>query len=559
MEQRRLRHPVPARVPGAAPALDSQERAPETPPRRRWSWRRTLAWVGLGLVGLAGLLVVAAFFIDEPLRAYMERELNKSVKGYTFRIDTLDFHPHTLSLDLQGVTLIQNSQPDPPVARLDRWSASLEWRALLSGRLVSSHAFERPVLHITRTQAKQEVQDQVPVEKRGWQDAVLKVYPFKINELEIKDGELTYRDDASPSRPLRLRQVNVQATNIRNVRSKDREYPSEVHIEGVLFDTGTLRIDGEADFLAEPHVGIKGTVHLGTTPLEYLLPLTGRQNVQLRGGTIAADGSVEYGPRVKDIRLKNLLLDNMRADYVHSQRTEAKEAKTAKQATEAAAELNDKQELLLKIEHARVKNSDLGYVNEGADPAFRVFLTQTNLELTNFSNQFREGPAELALTGKFMGTGRSEITGTFRAERPTPDFSLSVQIKEAQLKSLNNILRAYGDVDVAKGVFSFYSEASVKQGRVEGYFKPLFKDVQVYNEAQDREKGIFKKMYESIVGGLVTLLENAPRDEVATKVHISGPVGTANTDTLEAVVGLVRNAFFQAILPGLDRELGRKR
>lgn len=557
MEQRRLRHPSPLREP--APTEDRPERAPATPPRRRWSWRRLFAWLGAGLASLVAILIVAAFFIDEPLRAYMERELNRTVTGYTFRIDKLDFHPQTLSLDLEGVTLIQNSQPDPPVARLDRWSASLEWKALLSGRLVSSHEFERPVLHITRTQAKKEVQDRVPVEKRGWQDAVLKVYPFKINELEIQDGELTYRDEASPSRPLRLRQVNVRAANIRNVRSKDREYPSEVHIEGVLFDAGTLRIDGNADFLAEPHVGIKGTVHLGTTPLEYLLPLTGRQNVQLRGGTIAADGSVEYGPRVKDIRLKNLRLENMRADYVHSRRTEAQETKTARQAADAAAKLNDKQELLLKIEHATVKDSDLGYVNEGTDPAFRVFLTQTNLELTNFSNQFREGPAELVLTGKFMGTGRSEIKGTFRAERPTPDFSLSVQIKEAQLKSLNNILRAYGDIDVAQGVFSFYAETSVKRGRVEGYFKPLFKDVEVYNEAQDREKGFFRQVYENIVGGLVTLLKNAPRDEVATKVHISGPVGTANTDTFEAVVGLVRNAFFQAILPGLDRELGRKR
>jgi hypothetical protein len=158
-----------------------------------------------------------------------------------------------------------------------------------------------------------------------------------------------------------------------------------------------------------------------------------------------------------------------------------------------------------------------------------------------------------------MGTGRSEVKGTFRAERPIPDFTLRVKIEAAQLKSLNNILRTYGDIDVSKGLFSFYSETAPKHGRVEGYFKPLFKDVEVYNAKEDQDKGFFRKIYESVVGGLVTLLENTPRDEVATKVHISGPVGTANADTVEAIIGLVRNAFFQAILPGLDRELGRRR
>lgn len=539
-------------------AAPPPERPADPPPARRPRWRRVAAWTGLSLLALLTLFVMAAFFIDEPLRAYIERELNRSVKGYTFRIEKLDFHPIDLSLDLEGVSVVQDSSPDPPVATLKRWSASMEWRALLRGRLVSSHEFERPVLHITRTQARKEAKDETPVKERGWQDAVLKVYPFKIDDLEIQDGELTYRDEANPSRPLKLQHVNVRAKNIRNVRSREHQYPSEVHIDGVLFGTGTLRIDGHADFMAEPHAGVKGRVHLGTTPLEHLLPLTGRQNVQLRGGTIAAEGSVEYAPHVKDIRLTSLLLENVRADYVHSDRTGGKERRNARKAARTADKLNDDQELLLKIEDARVKNSELGYVNESGDPKFRVYFTETNLGLRNFSNQFREGPADLALTGKFMGTGRTDITAAFRAERPTPDFTLDLKIEGAELKSLNNLLRAYGDIDVAKGAFSFYTELEVKQGRVEGYFKPLFKDVEVYNAQQDRDKGFFHKVYESIVGGIVQVLKNARREEVATKAHVSGPLENANADTIEAITGLVRNAFFEAILPGLDREVGTR-
>jgi hypothetical protein len=42
---------------------------------------------------------------------------------------------------------------------------------------------------------------------------------------------------------------------------------------------------------------------------------------------------------------------------------------------------------------------------------------------------------------------------------------------------------------------------------------------------------------------------------VATEVEISGPLDDPEMSTWEIIVGLVRNAFFQAILPGFEREL----
>jgi hypothetical protein len=50
-------------------------------------------------------------------------------------------------------------------------------------------------------------------------------------------------------------------------------------------------------------------------------------------------------------------------------------------------------------------------------------------------------------------------------------------------------------------------------------------------------------------------LKNRPRQEVATKVAITGDVESPQTSTWQMIVMLVQNAFFKAILPGLDREL----
>ena len=52
------------------------------------------------------------------------------------------------------------------------------------------------------------------------------------------------------------------------------------------------------------------------------------------------------------------------------------------------------------------------------------------------------------------------------------------------------------------GVFSVFTEIRVKDGRVNGYVKPLFKDVNVYESKQDKDKPFFKKLYEGIVEGL---------------------------------------------------------
>ena len=124
---------------------------------------------------------------------------------------------------------------------------------------------------------------------------------------------------------------------------------------------------------------------------------------------------------------------------------------------------------------------------------------------------------------------------------------------------MNDLLRAYGKFDVTAGAFSFFCELKVKNGAVDGYVKPLFREMKVYDARQDAEKSLFKKLYEKLVGGVAKLLENRQRKEVATKARVAGPVDTAHANTLEIIVRLIENAFFRAILPGFDAELSRQK
>jgi hypothetical protein len=511
-------------------------------------WR----WV-LGVpVALLVILGLALAFIDEPLRVYAERELNRRVEGYTFRIGALDFHPIGLSLDLENVTVTQEDHPDSPVVQLTKWHASIHWRELLSGNLVSDQSIDRPVVQITRTQAAKEAKDDISVEKRGWQEAVLAIYPLKINEFAITEGDITYREN-NTSKPLHVGQLNVRATNIRNVRSKADEYPSEVHVDAVLFDKGKVTVDGQADFLSEPHMGITANINLQDVELVNVLPLTAQRQVQLTQGVLSTKGHVEYSPRTQVVRLATLSARDVKLDYVHAATTAPKEKDTGRKVAQTAEKVVNHPKLLLRVDQGNIENSEFGLVNKATDPPYRVFISGTDIYLENWSNQLTQGSAIVRLRGMFMGTGATQINGMFRPETKSPDFDLSIRIWETHVKTMNNLLRAYGGVDIASGVFSVFAEAKVKNDQVDGYIKPLFKDVKAYDPVQDSDKGLLKRIFEKMINAASEILKNTPRGEVATKAEVSGPVENPKANTWELVIDLIQNAFFEAILPGFER------
>ena len=515
--------------------------------------RTAACWIASLLILLTVIIGLALAFIDEPLRAYAEREMNRHLDGYTVKIGGLDFHPVGLSIDFENVLVFQDEYPDPPIAEIPRWHASIHWRSLLSGRLVSDHAVDRPVMHVTLSQAKKEAKDEQPLHQRGWQEAVLAIYPLKINVFEMANANITYLDRLQ-SKPLQLRHLNMHAENIRNIQSQEGAYPSTVHVDGDVFESGRLKIDGSADFLSEPHLGIKVEVVLEEIKVDDVLPVTGRFNVHLRRGWLSAKGHVEYSPFAKEVKLTDLLLDGVRLDYVHAATTAESEKHLAQEVAHAAEKASNHPDLLLRIDRGKILNSEIGFVNQAVQPAYRVFLTDTNIGLENFSNQFSEGTAYIKLSGKFMGSGLTQATGTFRPEQQSPDFDLHVRLVNARMRSLNDVLRAYRKFDVANGVFSLFTELRVKDGRINGYIKPLFKDVDVYNVDQDRDKEVLQKLYEGIMDDVTATLKNAPRDEVATKAAVSGPVKHPKMSTWEVVAKLIQNAFFKAILPGFEKK-----
>jgi hypothetical protein len=513
--------------------------------------RRWWIWVAGAVALMMVAAVAASFFIDEPLRRYVERQMNARLQGYTVRIGALDFHPFGFSVELEDVSITQDAHPDPPVARVPQLNASVQWRALLRARVVADLQVERPALHLNLTQLVHEARDEVPVQERGWQEAVQAIYPLQINELQIVEGEVTYIDQ-DPSRPVRLRQLNVRAGNIRNVKSEAGIYPSDLHVNGVIVDSGKFRLEGQADFLAVPHTAVKAQVTLDQIALAPYQPIASRYNLALRRGMLSATGDVEYAPTIRVVHLRQATIDRLQVDYIHTAQTAVVEKQRVQQVKQAAQEVSNAPGMLLRADQVRMTNSTLGFVNKAAQPDYRLFLDGAEVDVHNFSNQLTEGTAGAKVTGKFMGSGQTVVGANFRPETNGPDFALAGGIENTQMPALNPLLRAYGKLDVAGGFFSVYTEMRVKNRAVQGYVKPLIREMDVYDARQDREKNLFQQLYEALAGGVSTLLENTPRDEVATKANISGPLENPQASTWQVLVNLIKNAFFRAILPGFE-------
>jgi hypothetical protein len=516
---------------------------------------RARPWILFGVPVVIAVLVIYAitFVMDEPIRRYTESKMNRALKGYTVHVERVRFHPLNFALNLIGVTVVQDAHPDPPVMAIPFLHASVHWRALLHGRLVGDMLISRPKVYMNLAQMRTEIADPTPVKQRGWQEAVEAIYPLKINVFRIRDADITYQDQG-PFKPLHLRRFNFSATNIRNIRSASDAYPSEVQMEATVFETGLVRAGGRADFLAEPNPTFIGDAALERIELDYFKPITNRYNLSVDKGVVSAAGEVEFGTKARRVELREATIDGVKIDYVHTAQTAPVERARVTHTVETAKATGNAPDLLLKIGRLRISKSTFGYENKATNPPYRVFLDETEVTVTNLSNQTKQGIATASLKGSFMGSGSAQIDARSRAQPTGPAFDISVRITDVSLPVMNDLFRAYGNFDVASGEFAFFSELTVAHGAITGYLKPLFKDITVAPPKQDENASLSHRLYEKVVGTVAKILKNRPRQEVATRADVSGRLDDPKVSTVQVVVRLIQNAFFKAILPGLEHE-----
>ncbi len=240
------------------------------------------------------------------------------------------------------------------------------------------------------------------------------------------------------------------------------------------------------------------------------------------------------------------------------------ELRFTKEAAEPAAALKDtadfrsllKDFMPLKVNRVEVHGGVIRYIDIGSSPRVDVQMDAVEalvLNLTNSADPSKLLPSTLRATAKVYGGDLTFNMGLAPLADNTR-FDMNVELVHTDLKRINDLFKAYANFDVNKGTFGLYAEMATRDGAFKGYVKPLIKDLDVVGP-EDKNDGLFHKLWEAVVGAAGGLLKNPGTDNVATKVTFEGRLDQPKVGAWGAIVQSVRNAFIEALPSTLDNEI----
>lgn len=209
------------------------------------------------------------------------------------------------------------------------------------------------------------------------------------------------------------------------------------------------------------------------------------------------------------------------------------------------------------INKFQVNNAALHYTDPHRNPPVDIWVTNlyaTATNLTNVRNRKTQLPAGLLARAKTIGHGDLNIQLQMNPLAKAPTFKLIAGVTNMDLTSLNAFMRSYGKFDVKKGTFALYLDVAAANEKYQGYLKPFFFNLQVFNWQEAKHENVLHDFWEAIVAGVTHVLRNQPKNQLATTVPISGQFQSGNNVDLWATVGgVMRNAFFRALVPKVNQ------
>jgi hypothetical protein len=212
----------------------------------------------------------------------------------------------------------------------------------------------------------------------------------------------------------------------------------------------------------------------------------------------------------------------------------------------------------LRVNQFTVTDGSLRFRKSDAEPQVDVRLDAIQVAAENLANT-RELQEErfgsVNATALVMNEANATLAVKVDPLAQPPRFSLEAEVQRLDLVRLNSLLRAYGNFDVQAGQFSVYAEIAADNGTFEGYAKPFFEEVKVFS-AEEEHEGPLQFLWEVVVEGVKKILESEETGDVATRIPIQGRFEEPDVDVWTTIVGLLRNAFIQALRQGVEGSVG---
>ncbi|MBC8153638.1 MAG: DUF748 domain-containing protein, partial [Bacteroidetes bacterium] len=192
-------------------------------------------------------------------------------------------------------------------------------------------------------------------------------------------------------------------------------------------------------------------------------------------------------------------------------------------------------------------------------PRADLSLQNVRGELRNIRNVVDQGkklPSPVVASGDMPGYGGTmNVTANMNLLKPTPDFDYNLRFEDIRLVNLNPLAREYANLDFERGTVSVFSEMAMLDGKLNGYLKPLTKDMKIFklNEHEGRSVGRF--FTELVAQAGTAVLKNQKLDQVATRIPLTGTVDDVKTSLWPTIFAVLRNAYIEAFKGEFDNNI----
>lgn len=197
------------------------------------------------------LLIAFRIYLPTLVKNYMNDVL-ADIPGYYGQVEDVDISLWRGAYQLEGLYLNKTTaKSEVPFLNFPETDISIEWRALLKGKIVSEIEMHSPeVIYVFEDQEKTPTEGEPDVE--DWTKALTNIVPLDINNFQVYNGKLAFVQlQANPNIDLFINDLRLSAKNLRNVKQENKVLPSPITATGTSIGNGKLNLDGKINLIKE--------------------------------------------------------------------------------------------------------------------------------------------------------------------------------------------------------------------------------------------------------------------------------------------------------------------
>ncbi|MFD1096463.1 DUF748 domain-containing protein [Salegentibacter chungangensis] len=195
------------------------------------------------------LVIAARVALPYVLENYVSKTLN-NIPGYSASVEDVDVRLWRGAYKIEGLILRkEDSRSDKPMLNFPTSDISIQWDALLDGRIVSVIKLHNPEFNYIFIEDKKEPQE---ADVEDWTKALTSLVPIDINKLTVHNGKANFVELSSdPKISMFLEQISLEATNLSNVVNREKKLPSRLDLTAVSMGGGDVSLRGNLNILKE--------------------------------------------------------------------------------------------------------------------------------------------------------------------------------------------------------------------------------------------------------------------------------------------------------------------